>query len=332
MLPYFDKGNFEDLMNIHNKSKEPISEESIKCWLGQSIKIFQYLASKNVVHRCVRPSNFMLDEHHNVYVVDICSEIVEKDIRRRTRGKTVHSPIPEFSGCLTFAAPEIVVRNSSHDTASDFWSLGGVFLGLMTCHKKTCEEYGSYLIEFKKVMQDDLLREIIEEEARKEEIILNGVLVPLDLNQPFEYYTRYMLRHYKSRSFFAFDSNSLCDFLVYLVHHLGSLEICEIGMKVIGVQVYGCRCQNMSQTLNDLKCSEILMHMLDNFAGDLPIITLVLQSMWPMLIFDANVQDFYEQGACSKVASIIKMHYDQAEVFEAASMVVFGLSLSGSLI
>ena len=43
------------------------------------------MAYKIAITRSVRPSNFLLDEADHVYLTDICSNVVMKDVQIKTR-------------------------------------------------------------------------------------------------------------------------------------------------------------------------------------------------------------------------------------------------------
>lgn len=88
--------------------------------MAEVVDILEYLRSKNIAHRDLKPDNFLLDELMHIKFSDFGSakvcEIESKKVRNR-RGTLV--------GSKDYVAPEVLLTQYS-DTTADLWSLGCV--------------------------------------------------------------------------------------------------------------------------------------------------------------------------------------------------------------
>ncbi|XP_024395608.1 C-type lectin receptor-like tyrosine-protein kinase At1g52310 isoform X2 [Physcomitrium patens] len=130
---FFPNGSLDQW--LHNKS----SEAQALDW-GQRIRIATTLAQglaylhdtlkPHVVHRDVRASNVLLDEHFDAHILGVgLSRLV---LREATVGHTV------IAGTYGYLAPEFVYRNEL-TTKSDVYSYGVLLLELITGRKPTVD-------------------------------------------------------------------------------------------------------------------------------------------------------------------------------------------------
>lgn len=58
---------------------EKLPEELVKQYAAQLVSVLEYLQSKRVMHRDLKPQNIMLDENFNLKVVRISDKYISLD-------------------------------------------------------------------------------------------------------------------------------------------------------------------------------------------------------------------------------------------------------------
>jgi len=91
-------------------------------YLAEVVDILEYLRSKNIAHRDLKPDNFLLDEKMHIKFSDFGSAKVCKEEKTRNRRGTL-------VGTMDYAPPEVILTQES-DTTADLWSLGCVLYEL----------------------------------------------------------------------------------------------------------------------------------------------------------------------------------------------------------
>ena len=111
-------GNLLNAINKMNKIPENLSKIIFK----QLILTLQYLHSKNIVHRDIKPDNILLDLDNTIKLCDFgVSKIIPK-------GQLIN----DSCGTPAFIAPEILMEKEYNPYATDIWSSGVVLYAMVT--------------------------------------------------------------------------------------------------------------------------------------------------------------------------------------------------------
>lgn len=114
---YIEGVSSEEIIN-----KEKISEARILRWAIQICELLHFLHSKGIIYRDLKPSNILIDEKDNVYLVDFGIA------RFFSGGKNKDTVIIGTPG---FASPEHYGRGET-DARSDIFSLGATLHYMLT--------------------------------------------------------------------------------------------------------------------------------------------------------------------------------------------------------
>lgn len=117
-----DKGNFDDA--------------TTRFYTACVVEAFDYLHSRNIIYRDLKPENLLLDEKGYVKLVDFGFA------KKLQTGRKTWT----FCGTPEYVAPEVIL-NRGHDISADYWSLGVLMFELLTGKEAKKEFlYGSYCI------------------------------------------------------------------------------------------------------------------------------------------------------------------------------------------
>lgn len=107
---------------VHSKQNRKVEEQECMKLFGQIVSGIEYCHKNNVIHRDIKMENLLLDEHHNIKIIDfgfsICALASQK--------------LKIFCGTPSYMAPEIVMKKEYSGPPADMWSLG-VLLYAMLC-------------------------------------------------------------------------------------------------------------------------------------------------------------------------------------------------------
>ncbi|XP_030384638.1 cGMP-dependent protein kinase, isozyme 2 forms cD4/T1/T3A/T3B isoform X1 [Scaptodrosophila lebanonensis] len=102
-----DKGNFDD--------------GTTRFYTACVVEAFDYLHSRNIIYRDLKPENLLLDEKGYVKLVDFGFA------KKLQTGRKTWT----FCGTPEYVAPEVIL-NRGHDISADYWSLGVLMFELLT--------------------------------------------------------------------------------------------------------------------------------------------------------------------------------------------------------
>eukprot|EP01104_Vermistella_antarctica_P008531 TRINITY_DN2138_c0_g2_i1.p1 TRINITY_DN2138_c0_g2~~TRINITY_DN2138_c0_g2_i1.p1 ORF type:complete len:572 (-),score=88.19 TRINITY_DN2138_c0_g2_i1:183-1898(-) len=105
-----------DLRYHLNHGGSKISEERTKFYMYQGLISLKYLSCNNVIHRDVKPDNFLLDSEGNCHLLDF-------NVSYRLSRSKKQTTCRGTAGTFLYMAPE-VLRRERYDGKVDVWSLG----------------------------------------------------------------------------------------------------------------------------------------------------------------------------------------------------------------
>jgi len=125
MSPVADS-NLQEYLSVAEKSSAPSYTVRIREWLGCLATAVQYLHLNRIRHRDIKPANILV-HGENVLLVDFELALDWKDLAQSTTTANCgRTPL--------YAAPEVIQHKKCNST-SDIWSLGCVFLEMVTVLK-----------------------------------------------------------------------------------------------------------------------------------------------------------------------------------------------------
>ena len=121
-MEYAEKGDLYDQICIQKKKKKHFEEKKIIDWLIQSCQALNFIHSKHIIHRDIKPQNIFLTKKGSVKLGDFgVSKTLNNTLEK---AKT-------FVGTAYYLPPEII-NGKKYSFMADIWSLGITFYQLMT--------------------------------------------------------------------------------------------------------------------------------------------------------------------------------------------------------
>lgn len=114
----------EDLSKYLRRNKK-INQSDVNMLLKQIVDAIDYLHSKKVFHRDLKPQNILINKANHIKVADFgLGRIVSKIWK--TMSKEIET--------LWYRAPELLLGNLRYDFEVDVWSVGCIFFELAEGH------------------------------------------------------------------------------------------------------------------------------------------------------------------------------------------------------
>lgn len=113
VLQYASRGTLDDILEIF----EYLKENEAAFYVKEIILAIEYLHSRNIIHRDIKPGNVLIDANGHVKVADfgLCIKIRSPQSRLYTN-----------CGTLLFMAPELL-KDNGYGREVDWWALGVLF-------------------------------------------------------------------------------------------------------------------------------------------------------------------------------------------------------------
>ncbi|GFY61867.1 hypothetical protein TNIN_479941, partial [Trichonephila inaurata madagascariensis] len=107
------------------RARGHLAEKETRHFFGQMVNALKYLHGLNIAHRDLKCENIMIDDNHNIKLIDFgfCRSTVDAFGRRKLS--------ETFCGSTAYAAPEVLQGLAYNPMMYDVWSLGCV-LYIMT--------------------------------------------------------------------------------------------------------------------------------------------------------------------------------------------------------
>jgi serine/threonine protein kinase len=120
-------GNLRQYLNDAGSSFDLMNPVCLRNWFGCLARAVEYIHTMKIRHRDIKPENILV-HGSRVLLVDFELSHDWKDLSRSTTSEDCgHTPL--------YAAPEVILHMDSN-SSSDIWSLGCVFLEMVTVLKR----------------------------------------------------------------------------------------------------------------------------------------------------------------------------------------------------
>jgi serine/threonine protein kinase len=110
VLEFCPFGDFEPVLDHFKKLEEQVA----KFYICETILAFEYLHSRNIIYRDLKPSNLLLDKEGHIKLSDF--SLAKENV-------TVENPAISFCGTLAYLPPE-TLNNTGAYTATDVYLIG----------------------------------------------------------------------------------------------------------------------------------------------------------------------------------------------------------------
>lgn len=182
VMPYYEGGTLRERMDAAASGGPAITPEQMERWLRLLLQGLQYMHSKGIVHRDIKPGNIMFDENDLPVIIDFGAALNRPELT----GTTTQGAFSRL-----YAAPEQLTGKGEVGPWTDLFSLAATWYELMSGGLRA-EPADSRL------MQDDLTplpRLPGVDDTVAESVVRNLALKPQDRCPDADTWLRWMANH-----------------------------------------------------------------------------------------------------------------------------------------
>ncbi|KAL4427508.1 hypothetical protein ABPG74_015211 [Tetrahymena malaccensis] len=194
------ENNLEDHISKFNKSKKVIAEQTVKEYAYQILKGLQYIHSKGIAHRDLKPDNILLNDDGKVKICDFGgSKYIDE------KGKNTPYIVSRY-----YRAPELILCITKYNQKIDMWSFGCILGELVTTSPLfQGKTEGDQLFSIFKVLGS----------PTKEEFQKFSERVPFD-KKIFDEFQTYEPQNLRKMFFYIKDIDNLMDLITKCLQYL----------------------------------------------------------------------------------------------------------------
>ncbi|XP_058497504.1 maternal embryonic leucine zipper kinase [Solea solea] len=182
-------------------AKDRLSEEETRVFFRQIVSAMAYVHSQGYAHRDLKPENLLIDEDHNLKLIDfgLCA---------KPKGGLGYE-LMTCCGSPAYAAPELIQGRAYIGSEADVWSMGVLLFALLCGYLPFDDE--NCVVLYRKIMRGKydnpqwltpgsvlLLNQMMQVDPKRRVTVrhlLDHPWVIKDYNSPVEWYSRQPLGH-----------------------------------------------------------------------------------------------------------------------------------------
>ena len=115
-----------DLQKVISRSKQPLTDRHLKCFMKQLLEGIKAMHSVGVFHRDLKPANILISKNCELRISDFgWSRYMHRSTRH---GSNKANPMTEYIITRWYRSPELLVAPKNlYDEKIDLWSIGCIF-------------------------------------------------------------------------------------------------------------------------------------------------------------------------------------------------------------
>ncbi|XP_056892532.1 maternal embryonic leucine zipper kinase [Takifugu flavidus] len=182
-------------------AKDRLSEQETRVFFRQIVSAMAYVHSQGYAHRDLKPENLLIDEDHNLKLIDfgLCA---------KPKGGLGYE-LMTCCGSPAYAAPELIQGKAYIGSEADVWSMGVLLFALLCGYLPFDDD--NFMILYKKITRGKydnpqwlspgsilLLNQMMQVEPKRRltvQQLLGHPWVMKDYNSPVEWHSRQPLGH-----------------------------------------------------------------------------------------------------------------------------------------